>query len=62
MSDVFVRAPVQVLKGGVGEASGLRQFDVIIKINDDSILGWSHYKVNSTLKKKEVETLTVIRQ
>jgi len=51
-----------VLKGGIAEASNLQPKDVIIKINDKSVLGLNHYQVNHSLKSMEIETLTIIRR
>jgi len=51
----------KISKGGVAEASGLQVRDVIIKINDEDIVGWNHAKVGGYLRSKPIDRLTVIR-
>lgn len=51
----------KISKGGVAEASGLRVRDVIIKINDEDIVGWNHAKVGGYLRSKPIDRITIIR-
>jgi C-terminal processing protease CtpA/Prc len=52
---------LKVARDGLAFESGLKPGDVIIRINDEDIVGWSHARVGGYLRSKPVDTLTVLR-